>query len=265
MRQILGILWVVLAVFGQQAYGEPLGVPDVGLRAGDAAKVVSVADGDTLSLEDGRTVRLVGLQAPKLPLGRHGFRPWPYSTRSKVALEALVKGRLVRLYFGGDQTDRWGRKLAHLERDDGLWIQGEMLRLGLARVYSFADNRTAVAEMLAIERAARDARRAIWSHPFYALREPAETSQHLNSFQIVEGRVLAAANVKGNVYLNFDEDWHTDFTIRIPRKIRRLFEKQGIDPILFQGKLVRVRGWIKEWNGPMIELTHPEQVESLEP
>lgn len=265
MNRIFFTLWFALGVFGWPVYAAAQSIPDAGFQAGGEAMVVSVIDGDTLALEDGRTVRLVGLQAPKLPLGREGFRAWPYSVRAKAALETLVVGRRVRLYFGGDQTDRWRRKLAHLERDDGLWVQGKMLGLGLARVYSFADNRKAVAEMLAIERAAREDRRGIWSHPFYALRTPAETFQHLNSFQIVEGRVVAAAKVKGVVYLNFDEDWRTDFTVRIPRNVRRMFEKQDIDPILFEGKMIRARGWIKSWNGPMIELSHPEQLESLEP
>lgn len=265
MNRIFYALCFAFGAFVPQAFAEAPSIPSAGLQAGGEARALSVIDGDTLDLDDGRTVRLVGLQAPKLPLGRKGFRAWPYSIRAKDALEALVGGRRVRLYFGGDQTDRWRRKLAHLERDDGLWIQGELLRLGLARVYSFADNRKAVVEMLAIERTARDARRGIWSHPFYALRGPAETSRHLNSFQIVEGRVVAAANVKGVVYLNFDEDWRTDFTVRIPRNVRRLFEKQDIDPVLYEGKLIRVRGWIKSWNGPMIELSHPEQLENLEP
>jgi len=30
-----------------------------------------------------------------------------------------------------------------------------------------------------------------------------------------------------------------------------------------EGYNVRVRGWLKEYNGPMVELSHPEQLEVL--
>ena len=36
-----------------------------------------IIDGDTLVLQSGVQVRLVGIQAPKLPLGRRGFTAWP--------------------------------------------------------------------------------------------------------------------------------------------------------------------------------------------
>ncbi len=29
-------------------------------------------------------------------------------------------------------------------------------------------------------------------------------------------------------------------------------------------RLVRVRGWVKRFNGPLIEVTHPEQIEVIE-
>ncbi len=125
------------------------------LEAGTSARVVSVADGDTLTLDDGVIVRLVGIQAPKLPLGRPGFKAWPLADEAKAALEALALGRRVTLYYGGRRNDRYGRALAHLYRDDGLWIQGAMLEQGMARVYSFSDNRGEVAAMLTWEAAAR--------------------------------------------------------------------------------------------------------------
>ena len=73
-------------------------------------------------------------------------------------------GRVLRLSYGGRRKDRYGRALAHLHREDGLWIQEQMLRLGLARVYSFRDNRAVVAEMLAAEHEARQKRLGRWGH-----------------------------------------------------------------------------------------------------
>ncbi len=47
------------------------------LEAGGQATVLEVVDGDTLILEGRTEVRLAGIQAPKLPLGRPGFETWP--------------------------------------------------------------------------------------------------------------------------------------------------------------------------------------------
>ncbi len=246
------------------------------LSPGATARAVAVVDGDTLVLDDGREVRLVGIQAPKLPLGRPDFQAWPLADRAKAVLERLTLadrakavlerltlGRRLELSFGGRALDRHGRMLAHLHDDAGQWIQGEMLRQGMARVYSFADNRAKVTEMLALERAARASRRGIWSHPYYRVLKASETPSFKGGFQLVEGRVLDASVIKGRAYLNFGADWRTDFTVSMAPARRRLFEAEGIDVRDYAGRRVRVRGWLKSFNGPMIEATHPEQIEVL--
>jgi endonuclease YncB( thermonuclease family) len=237
--------------------------------AGETARATEIVDGDTLVLEDGRQVRLVGIQAPKLPLGRPNFETWPLAEEAKAALGALALGRRLRLAYGGRRMDRHGRLLAHLyaAEADGAerWVQGALLEQGMARVYSFADNRALVAEMLALERAARAARRGIWTNPFYAIRDAEAAGGHLGTFQLVEGLVLEAAVVRGRAYLNFGADWREDFTATLAPEVRRRFEAEGIDPRDYQGIRLRVRGWLKSYNGPMIEVTHPEQIEVLAP
>ena len=245
--------------------------------AEEAAHVASVVDGDTVvlkvALKGATTIRLVGIQAPKLALGRKNFPAWPLAEASKSMLESLVMGKTLGLSFGGTEKDRHGRLLAHLYvkgghlngggPNSGRWVQGEMLKAGMARVYSFADNRARVAEMLALEKNARDARRGIWGLGYYAVRRPEELAALIGTFQLVRGRVLRAARVKGRVYLNFGDDWRQDFTVTVDSRARRMFKKAGVDPLAFEGREVRVRGWLKKWNGPMIDATHPEQIEVL--
>lgn len=236
------------------------------LPSGNPGVVVEVVDGDTVMLDTGVEVRMVGIQAPKLPLGRRGFQSWPLADEAKVTLESLVANRRLTPHFGGREMDRHGRALAHLVSEGGIWLQAEMLRLGMARVYSFPDNTALVDEMLALERAAREARFGIWSHPFYALRaaDPAELSSLVGTFQLVEGRILDAAEVRGTVYLNHGEDWRTDYTTMIDRQSMRAFRAAGLDPATWSGSRVRVRGWLRSRNGPMIEATHPQQIELLD-
>lgn len=233
-----------------------------GLVSGGTATVVEIVDGDTLRLDDGEQVRLVGLQAPKLPLGRPNFKAWPLGNESKTALARLTLRKSLQLSFGGRKRDRHGRLLAHLHTSDGTWIQGEMLRLGWARVYTFHDNRRLVDQMLRLEQAARRAKRGIWAHAFYGLRSADNLRGDIDSFQLVEGRVRAVATVKGRTYLNFGNDWRRDFTIMVAGKDRRRFTVRRLAAL--EGRLVRVRGWLRWRNGPMIDVTHPEQIEVLE-
>lgn len=239
------------------------GEPTAALADGGSAVVAEIVDGDTLFLADGREVRLVGIQAPKLPLGRRNFRKWPLADRAKAALESLTLGRTVRLGYGGRQIDRHGRQLAHLTLDDGRWVQRVLLSMGLARVYSFPDNRALVAEMLAAERVARAARAGIWDNAYYAIRAPSELAPLIGTFQLVEGRVLDAARVRGTTYLNFGDDWRTDFTVVVRRGNQAAFDEAGMDLLSLKGHRIRVRGWLDRRNGPMIGATHPEQIERL--
>ena len=233
------------------------------LEPGGSQRVAEVIDGDTLVLEDGTEVRLVGIQAPKLALGRPDFVAQPLAEEAKAALEAMTLGRTVALSYGGQRVDRWGRRLAHLHDGSGRWIQGALLASGMARVYTFRDNTALVEAMLAAERAARRRGHGIWGDPFFQVRTVAETERFLDTFQIVEGEVVDAAVVRGRAYLNFGADWREDFTVTVAPKDRRAFTKAGLDLESLAGYAVRVRGWLDSYNGPQIELTHPEQLEIL--
>jgi endonuclease YncB( thermonuclease family) len=235
------------------------------LKQGPRARVVVVVDGDTVELDNGMVVRLVGIQAPKLPLGRPGFEAWPLADEAKATLVALVMDVRVSLHYGGRQVDRHGRQLAHLYTNDGVWVQGELLRLGMARVYSFRDNRALVAAMLALEAEARANGRGIWSDDYYAVRKAEPPRLPIDRFELVEGLVVAATIVRGRAYLNFGPDWKTDFTASVDPRDRRLFDDIGFDIEALQGHRVRVRGWVESWNGSMIEISHPEQIEVLDP
>jgi hypothetical protein len=59
-------------------------------------------------------------------------------------------------------------------------------------------------------------------------------------------RVIAADN------LNFDKDWHRNFTVLIERKDNDTLKAAGIDAKALAGKRLRVRSWIECRNGPMI-------------
>ena len=104
-----GTILQVLVLAGLPAWAAAAEDPTVGLVLDAVVRVTEIVDGDTVVLADGRQVRLVGIQAPKLPLGRKGFEPWPLAGEAKAALGQLALGRELRLGFGGRRQDRHGR------------------------------------------------------------------------------------------------------------------------------------------------------------
>lgn len=260
-RAIHVCLWLVLALLPARA--EAPGLPG-GLQPGGSAVVQTVIDGDSLTLVDGRTVRMVGIQAPKLPKGRPNFVEWPHAREAQAALSGLVQGRTVTLSFSGTQQDRYGRVLAQLVRDDGLWVQGELIRRGFARVYTFPDNRAGATEMLTLEREARAEKRGLWADPFFAIRTPEEAGRYIGDLQLVEGKIADGAKTQNAVFLNFGNDWHTAFTLRLNSETLRLFRAEKVDPLALIGATVRVRGYIRrDRERAIMDITHPEEIERL--
>lgn len=239
-----------------------------GLRDGPKGTVTQIVDGDTLMLDNGLVVRLMGMQAPHLRLGRDGLDDWPKGAEAKAALEAIALGQPVLLRYGGADKDRYGRLLAQVYTTgrEPTWVQQQMLATGMARVYSFPDNRACLPDLFAAETKARAAGLGIWIDPYYRVRRadrPRDFSTLSGHYELVEGRVLKAEKGGGRVYLNFGRYFKEDFTAVIDARALRLFAADGVDPLKLGGTLVRVRGWIDLEDGPRVTVTHPEQIEVL--
>lgn len=240
-------------------------LPDA-FEAGESHSVAEIIDGDSLRLSDGRVVKLSGIRAPDAPPNVEGgtAESWPLGLEATGVVSTLVGDEQVILAYGDNRLDRHGRILAQVTNSKGQWLQGRLLQKGLARVESYPDNRAGVSEMLVLERQARAERRGLWRHPFYAVRRAEDAGEDIGSFQLIEGRVLKVAIVGGRAYLNFGEDWRSDFTLVIEPAQRRQFEAEGLDPRLFEGRRVQARGWLGYRNGATINITHPEQIEVLD-
>ena len=215
-----------------------------------SATVRAVSD-DGIALEDGRTVRLVGIE--------------PADT---VALPAGTMLTLKRLGAASD-IDRYGRLNAHVfivEHGAERWFQADLVERGLARVSSRVGDPACARLLLAKEQAARAERLGLWGEPVYVMgkaEDPAEVLKHRGRFALVEGKVLSVRESGGTIYVNFGRRWSEDFTVTIAKRNERVFSAAGLTPKSLSGRRVRVRGWIEERGGPWVEAARPEQIEVL--
>jgi endonuclease YncB( thermonuclease family) len=223
------------------------------LAAGPTAVVTEVRNGDSVVLRGGQVVRLAGVEAPK---GAD-----PFADDARAALSKLVLGKSVRLMFGGARQDAYGRTLAQLKiAKGGAWVEKTLLEAGDARVHTWPDNRALARSMLDAEARARLNKRGLWALPAYQVRLPDEAAARPFGFQLVEGRVVSAAERDGVLRLDL-ERW---IEAEVPREAQGAFTAAGLVLTDLPGKLVRIRGLVRPGSGEgLMKLDHPEQVEVL--
>lgn len=169
MRKVVGAVLIVLvlaavAYFGvasQQPAAAPRPAPSTadGIPAGATeAAVEYVHDGDTLFLDDGRTVRLLGVNTPEI--GEHLECYGPEATDLLRSL--LPEGAPVWVVHDVEPLDQYGRSLLFVYTADGLNVNLELLREGAAEVEMYKPNVLLRDEVYAAQDAARDARLGLW-------------------------------------------------------------------------------------------------------
>ena len=226
-------------------------------------RALAALDGRTLKLDDGREVRLAGIEVP--PAAEAGA-----GGASAAALLALVAEKDLILKHLAAATDRYGRVIAWAfpHGDGGApSIAETLVRQGQARVAIHPGEAGCGRSLLAAEAIARAAKLGLWGDPRYELRRaeiPGEVLAARGRYSLVEGRVGSVRESGGVIYVNFGRRWTEDFTVTILKRNERQFSAAGLAPKALQGRRVRVRGVVEERGGPWIEAIRPEQVEVLD-
>jgi endonuclease YncB( thermonuclease family) len=239
-------------------------------EAAGMAKVRAITDGRSFTLEDGREVRLAGIEVPLPPAAGESGPQAEAGLAARAALESILADRMVELYQNGTAGDRYGRTLALVSvADEGARrsVAHEMLGRGFARVSARVGDRACAEELLAQERAARAAKLGLWSEPYYAVLpadNAAELAAERGRFTLAEGKVWSVRESAGTIYINFGRRWTHALTVTISKRDERAFAAAGVEPKKLEARRVRVRGWIEERNGPRIEAASPEQIELAE-
>jgi endonuclease YncB( thermonuclease family) len=221
--------------------------------------VARVADGDTFFTQDGREIDLAGVLAH----GSGGERANASQMRSaQQSLATLLASGPVSIAVHG-QPDRYGRLKAQVFVD-GEWVQARLVADGVVRASPDLVSASCMPALLAIEKRAREARAGRWSDSGFTVRTPEDLRRVTGTFQVVEGRVQSVAVVRSRVYLNFGANWRSDFTVTIAPEDKRNFRRPRIDWKAVEGRRIRVRGWMEFYNGPLIAVYAPGQIEFLD-
>lgn len=218
-------------------------------------QVSDLIDARTFRLDDGREIRLAGIEIPPKDLARTD------------ALTTLIGGRAVTLHGPDDTPDRYGRQPALVTaqgaRDP---VQMELVAQGRAMVAGTIADETCSSALLAAEAAARAARRGLWADPA-ALKNaerPDDIMAARGQFAVVEGKVVSARLSGATFYVNFSRRWTQGFAVTISRRMMPVFAAAGIDLKSLTNRTIRVRGWIEDRGGPRIEATRAGQIELMD-
>jgi len=216
-----------------------------------------------LRLKDGRSVRLIGLNAPET--GKKGQPDEPFAEAARKRLLALVSqsdGR-VGLLMGQQPKDRYGRTLAHVFGANGSNFEAQLLADGLGFQVALAPNVELLACQQAAEQRARMGRLGLWRQsPVLA---PQQISR--SGFALLSAKVTRVQRNRGGLWL----DLEGGAVVRIAPESLHNFDQTALNRL--QGQQVEVRGWVLDrarrgglktgqarW---MVSLTHPGMLKTV--
>lgn len=225
--------------------------------------VQRVVDGDTLYLEDGRRIRMIGLNSPEL--GKRGRADEPFAVAARQRLEALVAandGR-VGVLPGKDDRDDYGRTLAHVYSARGENLEERLIAEGLGFLVAVAPNVDLVSCQQVAERHARQAGAGLWK------KSPVVRAEQIDApgFVLMSGRVESVRRNRGGIWIELQGP----VVLHIAPGLQRRFDASALERL--KGRKIEARGWVVDrarrggnkagqarW---MLPLTDPAMLEAV--
>ena len=137
-------------------------------------KCIRVIDGDTIELDGGEKVRLIGVDTPETKDPR---KPVEYFGQEAYEFtKKLIEGKKVRLEYDQNKIDKYGRTLAYVFLEDGTFVNVEIIRQGYGFAYTKYPFKY-LEEFRAFEREARENRRGLWASKEESKSETSKASE----------------------------------------------------------------------------------------
>jgi endonuclease YncB( thermonuclease family) len=229
------------------------------LEGTEEVRAAEVVDARALRLEDGRVLRIAGIEP--FDLLRPELRDAEAVLRRRLA--ALAGEGPLSVQLAADAPDRYGR-LPALVSAGGTTVQESLVGEGLAVAFAGGDPLPCFQRILAAEDAARRAGRGFWAGVTLPVATPAALRQQIGHFVIFRGTVISVGNRSARTYLNFGNRWSEDVTVEIEAANRGDFGGEtGLAALA--GRQVQARGYLEEKAGPMLAMGSPMQLEVIGP
>lgn len=214
------------------------------------AKVVEVPAADNLVLEDGRRIRLIGLDAP-FP-GQPGFE------KARELIETALIGRSVRFEVcPAKPTDKKGRTLAFAFIDDQMIGRG-LLQRGLAELYAdhlcLGEYRTALwSDALS----AFQENRGLWQRVSQKEIGAEQAADHLRRYRIVTAVIGEIERKKKLTVYRCAAGFNLVIFAEARKRFNQLLPDDDDELV---GRAVTAFGRITDYDGPQLILQDPVQI-----
>jgi endonuclease YncB( thermonuclease family) len=128
--------------------------------------VTNVVDGDTIKIDnDGKieTLRLIGMDTPETVDPRKPVQCFGLEASNKA--KELLSGKKVYIEKDSSQgeLDKYGRTLAYIYREDGMFYNEYMIKQGYAHEYTYNTPYKYQAQFKADQKYAQDNKLGLWS------------------------------------------------------------------------------------------------------
>jgi micrococcal nuclease len=225
-----------------------------------------VIDGDTIVLAGGETVRYLGINAPEIRVwdGNQWIPKAQICGEEATAYnQKLVEGERVYLEYVQKKRDDYNRILAYVW-GDGIMINGEMLRQGLALVDVRFPNRKHQKMFFDFQKEAREFHRGIWGKIEDHTFSEQEAFKIIGEIGGVQGTIISVNIGREKVYFHFGKNVEKDFTGIIYKNNLQSFPWESKELArFFLGREVKIYGFVKNTEGPAIIISAPSQVDIL--
>ena len=172
----------------------------------ETVTLAHINDGDTITLTDGRLVRLIGIDAPEIDFQFPNLSQ-PYANNAKAFLATTVKpGQLLQLVFDKRRLDPYARTLAYVYTEQQQHLQELMLANGYAKARVYKNDYFWQC-LSTIEQDARDNKIGLWSLKAYQPLATEHLSRNdINQWLEIRGVVTGYERKGQNFELNIDNN-----------------------------------------------------------
>lgn len=205
-------------------------------RIDEVVRIAHVYDGDTLRLEDGRRVRMLGINAPEMAQKSVAAEPLGQSGQRAVAT-FFRTDKQAYLSYDRQRHDRYGRLLAHVYNQKGESLAASLLRDGLAFHIVVPPNLSAAECLHQQQQAARDSAKGVWREPYWRARPAAKLKLTDTGFLRVQGTVVKITEGR-DIWLELNGP----LVLKIAAQDKHLFSARQWQN--WRGKRIEVTGWV---------------------